>query len=411
MTSRTRLAFGHIRRQKVRSSFVVATFVAAVVVTLLLTSAVVGNEDFFLSEVQGLGINWIYVSPGSVSGPALYPLTQAQGQVVAERVSNLSAVAPLQFAGMAVPAWGGGELEVVGTNSSLAQIFEYRVAAGSFLLPGQGNLSWNPSQPIPLVVGYGLWSPHNLSVGQFLEATITGASPTGSFSTHQVTLEVQGLLEPRGSFGPVDLDGAAFVPLGILENLTGSSALDYLFASARSATDVAGATDQIVAVLTQLHDGHRDFTVANEQSWASFVEDAIGQFSSIITLVETTLLLLSAFSVFVVLSMAVKDRKREIGVLRALGAQRSDIMALFLLEASGMSLGGIAVGLLLGTWVLQELRAHAGGFYTYLETNPVALGVYFPELLGALFAVTFLFSLVPAYQASRLEAVEALRSS
>jgi len=85
-------------------------------------------------------------------------------------------------------------------------------------------------------------------------------------------------------------------------------------------------------------------------------------------------------------------------------------MAQFLLEAGLMSVTGMVIGVFLGTALAGYLKAHAGGFYQSLLTNPMDLGFYFAELLGILWAVGFLFSMVPAYQASRLEAVEALKS-
>jgi putative ABC transport system permease protein len=300
-------------------------------------------------------------------------------------------------------SWGKSLEDITGTNGSVQSIFKYSVEAGSF------NLSWdgNTTAPVPVVAGYNIWTSHHLSVGQVLPASVVTLTAAGGGAT-PINLVVTGLLAPRGSLAGTNLDDALFTPIAALEKLTNSIALTYIFVSASSSDYVASVTSQITSLVTQLHGGYTDFTVLSEQSWVSFVHDQLNQFTSIISLVEATLLMLSSMSVFVVMTMAVKDRRRVIGAMRAIGAHRSDIMGQFLLEASMMSVVGIVIGVLLGTFVAGYLKAHAGGFYSYLLTNPVDLGAYFGELIGILWGVGFLFSMVPAYQASRLEAVEAL---
>lgn len=399
MTGRSTLAFRYLLRQKGRTGFVVATYVAAVTVTLLLTSAIVGTEQSFISQVNGLGVDWLYVTPDS---PSVYPLTERDAGAIHQAVPDLSSVAPVMIDEMLVPQWGNALQEITGTNASLEGVFNYGIVDGSFSLGWDGNLS----HPIPTVLGYSVWHDHALSSGQVV--TVNVVSQRGESSSFQ--LVVTGLLAPRGSLSTTDLDQAVFISVQALENLTATLALTYIFASASSSNNVGSDTNAIYSVVSKLHGGYTDFSVASEQSWVSFIHQQLDQFTSIIALVEATLLMLSAMTVFVVMSMAVRDRRREIGVMRALGARRVDIMGQFLLEASIMSVTGMGVGILMGTFVAQYLKAHAGGFYSYLLTNPLSLGAYFAELLAVLWGVGFLFSLAPAYQASRLEAVEALRS-
>jgi putative ABC transport system permease protein len=406
MTGRTTLAFRYLWRQKMRTGFVVATFTAAVTVTLLLTSAIVGTEQTFIGEINALGVTWIYVEPGTSNSASIYPLTVGDAQAIARSVPHLAAVAPIMIDGLSVdlPAWGKSLADITGTNASVQSIFKYSVTTGSFALAWGGNLS----APLPVVAGYNVWTTHDLSVGQVLPATIVSLSASGGGGATQVNLVVAGLLGARGSLGGTDLDSAIFTPISALENLTNSISLTYIFVSASSSEYVGGVTSAITSVVQQRHQGYQDFTVLSEQSWVSYVHDQLAQFSSIISLVEATLLMLSSMSVFVVMTMAVRDRRRVIGAMRAIGAHRSDIMGQFLLEASLMSVSGIGIGVILGTAVAGYLKANAGGFYSYLLTNPVQLGPYFYELLGVLWGIGFLFSMVPAYQASRLEAVEAL---
>jgi putative ABC transport system permease protein len=406
MTSRAGLAYRYMLRQKGRTGFVVATYTAAVAVTLLLTSAVVGNEQFFINEVNNLAVNWIYVEEGY---PYFVPLSESDAQAVQSNVSGLSAVAPILWVYANFSGWGSSNslITLTGTTPSITTIFEFSLEAGTDNLSAPAS----PSAPLPIVLGYSLWTQHHLSVGQLLPADLVRTLAGGSFVPVPATFVITGLLNPRGSIGQIDLDSAAFVPISSLLNLTQQATLTYIFATASSASDVTSATGAITGLLTDRHDGHEDFTVENQQSEVTFVLSEIGQFQTIIQLVEFTLLLVSAFSIFVVMTMAVKDRRREIGVLRALGAERSDVIIQFMIESGTMSVAGLAVGVGLGTVVTGFLQAHSGGtgLYAALITNPVDLGWYFVELLAVLWGVGFLFSLLPAYQASRLEAVEALR--
>jgi putative ABC transport system permease protein len=406
MTSRSTIAFRYMWRQKTRTGFVIATYAATVAVTLLITSAVVGEENYFLNEVSTVGANWIYVYPGNGNSPSIYPLTERAAGDIFRNVSHVSAVAPVMAVGLSVPSWGTATSEdIVGTNSSVQGIFGYQVVAGAF------NINWNGnfSVPLPVVMGYSEWTGHALSVGQMVSGSVVSLTGTG-ISTRPVNMVITGLLAPRGSLGGTDLDTLMFIPVQALENLTNSLSLTYIFVSASDSKYVAQVADDISVLLLNLHKQYDDFTVTSEESLVQLVQNELNQFTSIISLVEFTLLLLSAMSVFVVMMMAVKDRRREVGVMRAIGARRGDIMAQFLLEASLMSVGGMIVGVGMGSAIAGYLKANAGGFYANLLPNPLDLGTYFVELLCILFAVGFLFSMAPAYQASRLEAVEALRS-
>ncbi len=402
MTSRSSLAVRYLWRQKGRTSFVILTYVAAVTVTLLLTSAVVGTEQTFVNELSGLGVNWIYVTPDQ---PFVYPLTEKDASAIAHQVPDLSDVAPVLMTGMTVSGWGNTLTDLTGTNQSLEGIFNYAVTKGNFTLAWDGNLS----QPIPTVVAYDIWQQHDLNVNQVIHANVVSLSLNGERSI-PVDLRVMGILSPRGNLASTNLDDGVFVPVQALENLTGVINLSYIFVAASSSNQVNQDTNDITTVITKLHGGVTDFSVASEQSWVSFVHQQIDQFTSIISLVEATLLMLSSMSVFVVMTMSVRDRRREIGVMRALGARRGDVMAQFLLESAIMSVTGMFIGIGLGVVVANYMKQNGGGFYSYLLTNPLDLGTYFAELLLVLWGVGFLFSLGPAYQASRLEAVEALRS-
>jgi ABC-type antimicrobial peptide transport system permease subunit len=371
-----------------------------VAVTLLITSAIVGVENNFISEISSQGVDWIYVSPNQA---AVYPLNQSNGVAIANKVPDISAVAPVMWVGLSVPGWG--EQNLIGTNESIQPVFSYQVVAGSF------NLSWNgnPSAPIPVVLGYSEWTNYRLSVGQQITGTVYSLSAGGG-SISSVTLIVAGLLAPRGSLSSTNLDTMMFVSVAALTYVTSSPVLTYIFVAAADSQYVSQVSNSITALLTKLHGGYTDFSVDSELSWVAFVQTELSQFQSIISLVEFTLLILSAMSVFVVMTMAVKDRRREIGVMRAIGARRGDVMGQFLLEAGLMSVTGMVIGVFLGTALATYLKAHGGGFYSSLLTNPLDLGFYFAELLGILWGIGFLFSMVPAYQASRLEAVEALKS-
>lgn len=404
MTTRSGLALRYMLRQKGRTGFVVATYTAAVAVTLLLTSAVVGNEESFIAEVNSLAVNWIYVQP---SVPYYRPLTVGDANAIAADVPGITAVAPILWAGGDFTSWSGSGsvITLTGTTGALTSIFAFSKVQGTFDLTPPST----PGAPIPLVVGYQLWTEHDLSVGQTLPAQVVNILPNGGSRPVAVTFVITGLLGPRGTVAQIDLDQAALVPVSTLVNLTGQPTLTYIFASAANSGDVQTASNAIDHLLTARHNGTADFSVQNQQSEVQFVLQQIGQFQTIIQLVEITLLMLSAFSIFVVMTMAVKDRRREIGVLRALGAERADVMVQFLLESGLMSVVGMGLGVGLGTIAVRYLKQTGTGFYSALVTNPIDLGFYFVELLAVLWFVGFLFSLLPAYQASRLEAVEALR--
>jgi putative ABC transport system permease protein len=279
-------------------------------------------------------------------------------------------------------------VSIYGVGPDFDKAFKFDVLAGTFLPPDE------------------LERARNVAVlGAKLHAELyDGGNALGDrIRVGGQRYRVIGIMEPKGDMVGIDLDDTIYIPAarGLeLFNRQGLLEIDVLYAEDAPVDEVV---DGITRILAARH-GAEDFTVVTQQQML----DVLGSIVDVLTLGVAALggisLLVGGVGIFTIMTIAVRERTQEIGLLRAIGARRSAIARLFVGEAMLLSAiggaGGLALGLslvLLAQWTLPSMPATISPLYVALS-------------LGLAVVIGLVAGVLPARNAALLEPLDALRA-
>jgi putative ABC transport system permease protein len=219
-----------------------------------------------------------------------------------------------------------------------------------------------------------------------------------------VNYQVIGVLTAKGSTGPVDQDDRVLVPLTAVQGtLTGYGPVSSISIQAISAATVSSAQAEVQDVLDGRHHvtaANPDYSIFNASSILSAATSTTQTFTVLLGAVAAISLLVGGIGVMNIMLVTVTERTREIGIRKAVGARRSDIVGQFLLEAVLLSLFGGVVGVLAGL---------LGSRFRIVGVQPVVAPYSVVLAFGVALAVGLFFGLYPASRAAALRPIDALR--
>jgi len=371
----------------------IAVGIAAVV---LLTSIGEGVHHFVLSEFTQFGTTLVGINPGkaTTAGASMgafgtdRPLTIEDARAL-ERLSFARAVVPLVQGNAEVEAGNRRRRTTVyGVGPSMPEAFSMKVRSGRFL-PRD-----DPTSPRAFAV-----------LGSKLRQELfAGRSPLGQ----RITIggsryRVIGVMESKGSVLGFDLDDTVYIPAARALGLFNNESLFEIDLMYDEDTPVEKVVEGIEDTLKARH-GKDDVTITTQQQML----DVLGAVLSVLTFAVSAIggisLLVGAILIVTIMTIAINERTNEIGLLRALGARKSQILALFLGEAIVLAaLGGLS-GLALGIGLAWALHAA-------LPALPVHVPMFYVFLAEAIAIVIGLVAgVAPAVRAARMDPVEALRA-
>ncbi|HSN70386.1 MAG TPA: ABC transporter permease [Steroidobacteraceae bacterium] len=391
-----RYTFGSVTAQRLRAGLTALGIAIGVTAVTLLTSIGEGIHRFVLAEFTQFGTNIIGINPGKTEtfggGVGVFgnvrPLTIDDAEAL-RRIPYVTATVPIVQGNAEVEASGRKRRTTIyGVGPDFADAFSFDIAQGSFLPPD------DPRAPRSLVV---LGS-------KMYDELFAGENALGE--TVRVAGEryrIVGVMQSKGTTMGFDLDDTVYIPAakGLeLFNRDSLFEIDVLYAEGAPVDEVVRGIER---VLTARH-GDDDFTVTTQQQML----DTLGSVLDVLTFAVGALgsisLLVGGVGIFTIMTIGVRERTGEIGLLRALGARRRQVLGLFLSEAVVLSaLGGLA-GLALGL-------AIAFGLDQLFPALPVGFSPTFillAELLAVL--IGLLAGILPAVRAANLEPLEALRA-
>ncbi|OGO05809.1 MAG: hypothetical protein A2Y60_05600 [Chloroflexi bacterium RBG_13_54_9] len=377
--------------------------VAAVISVLSLGSAqaAIVEESF-----ATLGSNLIYVLPreGSIGGMVgQATLTVGDAEAIARYAPSLVGVAPTAQTYAQVVA-GGESLNslIAGVTPEAEWVDNYAVALGSFITESD----YRARSRVAVL-------------GSEVAKTLFGEiDPTGqSIRVAGWQFQVIGVLESRGTgFGFEDM--RVYIPLSTLYSTVAVSqagsrgnSVDMISVKVESSDKLGSAEQEITAILRDTHrirEGEEDdFRVLNVASVADQVTQVLGILQLVLAGIAGISLLVGGIGIMNIMLVSVTERIREIGLRKALGAKRRDILVQFLIEAGTLGLCGGAVGVGLG-WIIVKIMSVIAtnlgfSFAAMLSGDAVALAV------GVAIGIGLISGLYPAIRAARLDPIESLR--
>ncbi len=393
-----RLAFEALAAHKVRSALTMLGVVIGVSSIILLVSIGEGAKAYILKQFMDLGTNVLIVLPGkqtTTGGPMTgisteHKLTYDDAVAVRRRCPSVKAVAPLIISSGPVKYRNRKrDTRILGTTNSFQDVRNLHVEIGSFI-PENGDLK--PTARVCVL-------------GRRVKDDLFGeGDPLGRFvRINESQFRVIGIMERRGRSLGFDIDDLVYIPVGAAEKVFNTDELLEIVATARSTEAVPLAQEEIERAIRRRHGGHDDFTVIDQRELMDVFARLLTTFTYVLAGIAGISLVVGGIGIMNILLISVGERTREIGIRKAVGAKRRDILLQFLAESAAIGLTGGAIGILIGAGGAFLVTQLAPALPTSVSFWSVALAFLFSLAVGLFFGV------YPARKASMLHPIEALR--
>ncbi len=407
-----RIAFRALAANKMRAALTMLGIIIGVGAVITLMSAGEGVSVYIEERFQGIGSNLLFVLPGSeeeaFSGPpgmsvggAVLTNDDAEALRDPVRAPDVVAVAP-SVSNATVVATTKEDMftQVDGVTPDYAQVRNWFPEAGAFI--SQVDLD---SQARIAVLGQTvveeLFPDNPYPLGQMVKI-------------NDIPFRVVGVMEEKGGSSFGDEDDVVFVPLTTAQarlfssrSRSGEYTVSAILIQALSEDRMDAASEQIAMILREQHEidfsDEDDFSIVSQAD----IIDVFGEITGVLTIflgaIAGISLLVGGIGIMNIMLVSVTERTREIGLRKAVGARRRDILWQFLLEAMTLSVIGGLVGIGLGALGATIISQLIDGFSAVVTPQSVLLATTFSAAVGLVFGV------YPARRASLLNPIDALR--
>jgi putative ABC transport system permease protein len=395
-------AWAGLTANKLRSGLTILGLMIGVGSVIALIAVGKGSDSAVESEINALGSNTLTVSSAQTLG-GLFGSGSSSGLTMSDATAlnnrfedpDVKSVSPVEDASDVTLTYGNSTYEpssFVGSTPAYEQARNYTIAQGSWFTSKQVK-----NNADVVVVG-----------PEVVSELFGGADPVGdTIQISGTNFTVVGVTNSKGSDGSTDLDDVVIAPITTVENvLTGFGSISSILVVANATDALDAAQTEVTDILNKLDpptaasDEESNFDVVNQSSVLQASTSSSKVFTTLLAEVAAISLLVGGIGVMNIMLVSVTERTREIGIRKAVGARRSDILTQFLVEAVMVSvfggIAGVAAGLIGSQFKIAGVQP---------VVAPYSIGLAF----GAAVLTGLFFGTYPAARAAAMKPIDALR--
>jgi len=381
-----KMAIASIRSNKMRSFLTMLGIIIGVLSVVLLVSLVQGATGSITSELDSLGGNQLTVT---ITDPSS-KLTLSDVNSLADK-DEIGKVAAYNSGNGTVKAGGNKEeVSISGITENYSDFSELN------LLNGRGILNIDNEYRLNVcVIG------NSVAVNLFGNTDVIGS---------QIRLEgkdylIVGVLEEQGESMMGSTDSTVYIPFTNAQRLLYSTGVTSFYVSSSSAETLELAEDTMDSFLLERTGDSDSFSVINMATIQDTINAVLSTMSLLLAGIAGISLVVGGIGIMNIMLVSVTERTKEIGVRKAIGAQKRDIVTQFIIESVTLSLMGGIIGMLLSMGILGLLTAILADYTFTVSISVAALALGFSMMVGLIFGI------YPANKAAKLKPIDALRYS
>ncbi len=391
-----RVAFDALSSNKLRSSLTMLGVVIGVASVILLVSIGEGARNYISEQFAGLGTNLLIIQPGKVETKGMLPpvsttkkLIYADAEALKKRGYPIKLVAPVVI-GTGTTKYQNRHRDtpVIGITPEFQEARNLRVEIGSFIT----DVDVEGERKVCVL-------------GRKVVSELFGtANPLGRIvSLNEAKYRVVGIMEKKGVSLGTDIDDIVFIPVKSAQALFNTDRLFEIIVSIAASEEIDRGTKIITQILKKRHDTKEDFTITSQAAMLSTFQTILTSMTFVLAGIAGISLVVGGIGIMNIMLVSIKERTREIGIRKAVGATRRDILSQFLIESVALSTVGGIIGIVIGGGIAYSLNLVFPELPTSVSGWSVSMAFGFSALVGIFFGV------YPAKKAAALHPIEALR--
>ena len=402
-----KLSLSVLRANKVRSFLTGLGIIIGIASVIIIMSVGAGAQSLIINQLNSVGTNLIGVLPGnsdekgppaSAFGIIVTTLKYEDALAIANQVPNIVAVSSYN-SGNGTMSYQNNKVDAnfYGVMSSYPEVEDTEVINGRFFTTDEEK-----SEAKVVVLGYQIW-----------QDLFEGQDPIGKkIKIKKSYFEVIGVMKERGTAGFQNQDKLVLIPVSTAQKIMlGVNYINYLRAKVNSADNTDAAANDIKLLLRDRHnirvDGVDDFSVRNTKDAIEILKTITNALKFFLVAIAGISLLVGGVGVMNIMLASVNERIREIGLRKAVGARKTDLIIQFVMESVAITLTGGIIGIIMGiliAYLISVIAKYLGYQWDFVITiSSIALGV------GVAGAVGLIFGIYPAQKAAKYDPIEALR--
>lgn len=387
---------------KLRTIFATLGIIIGVSSVIVMVAIGEGAQNQALSKIRAMGTDLVIVTAGQVKLIGgrqrqlgnLTTLTMRDVKAISDEAQNIKAVAPIQNSKILVKYEAyNTTTNIVGTTDEILRIKNICIDSGRFF-------SEEENKSLQRVAVLGKTVVTNL---------FENRNPVGEqIRIGKVLFEVIGVLKEKGAdIMGADQDDIIYLPINTaLRRLFNLTYVNNIYIQAKDSEHIESAADEIREILQEKHKlkgKPDDFTIQNQAEILRTEQITSQVFTNLLSAVAAISLLVGGIGILAVMLISIKERTREIGVRRAVGALRRDILLQFIIESFVLSLTGGVIGIVLGVFASVSI-SYFTGWPLSLSLPAIIIAFLFSGIIGMIFGV------YPAIKAAFLNPIKALQT-